>query len=189
MALVRALQAAQYSLLAVCVFGDQIFRFLGVAAPQLYVQNVVPNRFGAVMGIWFVGNMMINTLQQTGAFEVYFDGQLVRGWGGEGVAHLARLHRLLLRHLKATGLAVCAAVDLRQLLIAGPTPVPLPDPHGPTHPPPLHTCAAWRMQRVLAGPCMHAHARHALPAAAAPRPTPGVQQAADGPHAHRAGDL
>lgn len=77
MALVRALQAVQYGLLAVCMFGDQIFQYLGVAPPQLYVQNVVPNRFGAVIGVWFVGNMLVNTLQSTGAFEVYFDGQLI----------------------------------------------------------------------------------------------------------------
>jgi hypothetical protein len=30
------------------------------------------------MGAWFMGNMIHNSLTSTGAFEVFYDGQLVR---------------------------------------------------------------------------------------------------------------
>ena len=44
-----------------------------------YLDNVTSNRFGVGVGVWFVGNMLTNQLISTGAFEVYYDGQLVGG--------------------------------------------------------------------------------------------------------------
>lgn len=35
------------------------------------------NRFGAGIGVWFAGNFFTNQLISTGAFEIYYDGQLV----------------------------------------------------------------------------------------------------------------
>jgi hypothetical protein len=46
-----------------------------------YQANVASNRFGAGIGVWLVGNLVSNQLISTGAFEVYYDGQLVRGAG------------------------------------------------------------------------------------------------------------
>jgi hypothetical protein len=53
-----------------------------MSAPCRYQANVAANRFGAGIGVWLVGNMVSNQLISTGAFEVYFDGQLVSGWVG-----------------------------------------------------------------------------------------------------------
>lgn len=76
-ALLKAAQATQFALLGMCIFGEQAFRALGVPPPELYVRHVAPNKLGAGIGVWFVGNMLVNSLQQTGAFEVYFDGTRV----------------------------------------------------------------------------------------------------------------
>ncbi len=57
--------------------GDKVFQYLNVAPPAWYTQNVATNRFGYAMGVWFFGNTIVTNLQNTGAFEVYFDGQLV----------------------------------------------------------------------------------------------------------------
>ena len=38
------------------------------------------NRLQYAAGAWFLGNMLTANLQKTGAFEVYYDGDLVR-WG------------------------------------------------------------------------------------------------------------
>ncbi|KAG2487450.1 hypothetical protein HYH03_014017 [Edaphochlamys debaryana] len=75
--IVRALQAVQLAALAVCFAGDTIFRQINMPPPQWYTANVAPNRFGVGMGVWFVGNTVITNLQNTGAFEVYFDGKLI----------------------------------------------------------------------------------------------------------------
>lgn len=42
-----------------------------------YLDNVAANRFGTGVGVWFVGNFITNQLISTGAFEVYYDGELV----------------------------------------------------------------------------------------------------------------
>ncbi|PNH04926.1 SelT-like protein [Tetrabaena socialis] len=82
--LVLAVQAAQMGGLALVVAGDHIFRQLGVAPPGWYTSHVAGNRFGAGMGVWFVGNLVTTNLQNTGAFEVYFDGRLVFSKLAEG---------------------------------------------------------------------------------------------------------
>lgn len=53
-------------------------------ATRRYQTNIAANRFGAGVGVWFVGNMLSNQLISTGAFEVYYDGRLVSGLGGSG---------------------------------------------------------------------------------------------------------
>jgi hypothetical protein len=77
--LVLVAQFVQFTVLAVCIGGDYIFRHLGIPPPEWYSRNVASNRFGAAMGVWFVGNLLVTNLQNTGAFEVYFDGNLVSG--------------------------------------------------------------------------------------------------------------
>jgi selT/selW/selH-like putative selenoprotein len=44
--------------------------------PHWYRQ-VAQNRIGYLMLAFFVGNMISNSLKQTGAFEVYYDGRLI----------------------------------------------------------------------------------------------------------------
>jgi hypothetical protein len=57
--------------------GDKIFPILGMDAPAVYEQSVAQNKFGYGMGIWFLGNAINNSLMSTGAFEIYYDGNLV----------------------------------------------------------------------------------------------------------------
>ncbi len=85
-ALSRATQAAaaraatwvHYGLLAGLAGGDRTFTtVLGVPPPQWYLQNVATNRFGASMMVWFVGNMVTQSLTKTGAFEVFANGHTV----------------------------------------------------------------------------------------------------------------
>jgi hypothetical protein len=49
------IQALQVGLIGVCIFGDRLWQQLGIPPPAWYTQHVVSNRFGAAMGIFFVG--------------------------------------------------------------------------------------------------------------------------------------
>ncbi|KAG2425846.1 hypothetical protein HXX76_013470 [Chlamydomonas incerta] len=81
---VKALQGLQFGLLGMCLVGDKVFTALGVPVPAWYTQNVASNRFGAAMGVWFVGNMVVTNMQNTGAFEVFFNGDLIFSKLAEG---------------------------------------------------------------------------------------------------------
>ncbi len=56
--------------------GEWIFRQIGMNPPH-YVQWMGENKYYA-MGAFFVVRSMANQLLNTGAFEVYIDGDLVR---------------------------------------------------------------------------------------------------------------
>lgn len=77
-ALSKALGFAQMAALAVIFFGDKILPALGIHQPPDIYRKIVENKFGWAMGVWFVGNMLHNGLTSTGAFEIYYDGHLVR---------------------------------------------------------------------------------------------------------------
>ena len=85
MVLAGMLQAVQFGLLGLLIFGE---RAVAAIAPGLIEQewyrNVMTNRFGVGMGIWFVGNMLYSGLVSTGAFEVFFNGQQVCAAGLAG---------------------------------------------------------------------------------------------------------
>lgn len=73
----QAVSMAQMAGFAVVIFGDKVFEMLAMAPPEFYVQNIAQNRFGAGVGVWFVGNFIQNQLVATGAFEVFYDGSPV----------------------------------------------------------------------------------------------------------------
>ena len=77
MALARAVTVAQFAVVGVMAFGDQLFPYLGVDPPALYLANR-ERRVGVCLGAWLLGNAAHNALTATGAFEVFYDGQLVR---------------------------------------------------------------------------------------------------------------
>ncbi len=93
--------------------GDQLFAYLGMEPPALYVANR-ERRVGVCLGAWLLGNAAHNALTATGAFEVFYDGRLVRAQaqpsgeclGAWLLSGLARTTRGPLAHL-ACGL-VCA---------------------------------------------------------------------------------
>ncbi|GBF96869.1 hypothetical protein Rsub_09874 [Raphidocelis subcapitata] len=63
--------------LGVVLFGDRLFEFAGVQPPPAWYERVKASRPTAAMGVWLVGNMAASVASGTGAFEIYFDGQLV----------------------------------------------------------------------------------------------------------------
>mmetsp|Transcript_23999 Transcript_23999/g.42758 ORF Transcript_23999/g.42758 Transcript_23999/m.42758 type:complete len:111 (-) Transcript_23999:370-702(-) len=84
MALAKLAGYTQMGLLAVTFAGDKIFPILGMDAPAVYEQSVAQNKFGYGMGIWFLGNAINNSLMSTGAFEIYYDGNLIFSKLGSG---------------------------------------------------------------------------------------------------------
>ena len=75
--LIKVIPLVQFAGIALVVGGDHIFPRLGFASPPAWYNYLRQNRFGAAAGCWILGNVLQNTLQSTGAFEVYFDGDLV----------------------------------------------------------------------------------------------------------------
>mmetsp|Transcript_15592 Transcript_15592/g.30789 ORF Transcript_15592/g.30789 Transcript_15592/m.30789 type:complete len:176 (+) Transcript_15592:368-895(+) len=59
----------------VSFFGDSVFQALSMPVPE-WAKYAQENKGTAVM-LFFVGNMVSNSLTQTGAFEVYMGGKLV----------------------------------------------------------------------------------------------------------------
>ncbi|WOL04362.1 hypothetical protein Cni_G13083 [Canna indica] len=66
----------QIGTIAVITAGDQIFPRLGMVPPPWYY-SLRANRFGAMATTWLLGNFLQSSLQSSGAFEVYCDGELV----------------------------------------------------------------------------------------------------------------
>lgn len=57
--------------------GDKVLDALGVARMPPLLAKLQENKLGVCMMLWFTGGTFSQTLMKTGAFEVYFDGQLV----------------------------------------------------------------------------------------------------------------
>ena len=73
----RGAQIAQWSAIVAIGAGDlYILPALRLPVPRAYAR-IAPNRVGYLMLAFFAGNMVSNSLQKTGAFEVYYDGRLV----------------------------------------------------------------------------------------------------------------
>ncbi len=74
----RILGFVQLGVIGVALAGEHVAQSLGVAVPEQYLAALREKRMVIIMGAWFVGNMIHNSLSSTGAFEVFYDGQLVR---------------------------------------------------------------------------------------------------------------
>lgn len=75
-AVAQAVQVVQYTIIGIMVFGDKLFPMLGMQPPPIYEQ-IKDKKFAIGMSAFFFGNMAQNSLTQTGAFEVFFNGALV----------------------------------------------------------------------------------------------------------------
>eukprot|EP00850_Spirogloea_muscicola_P006337 SM000030S11346 [mRNA] locus=s30:225061:226145:- [translate_table: standard] len=82
--LANAVQVAQLAGVALSLGGDYAFRTLGLAQPPAWYQAMMRNRLGYAAGFWLGGNMVINSLVSTGAFEVSLDGTQVSSKLQEG---------------------------------------------------------------------------------------------------------
>mmetsp|Transcript_39113 Transcript_39113/g.60952 ORF Transcript_39113/g.60952 Transcript_39113/m.60952 type:complete len:139 (+) Transcript_39113:303-719(+) len=60
---------------AVTFFGTPIFQALSVPVPEW--ANYMQENKGIAIGAFFMGNMVVSSCVQTGAFEVYFGGELL----------------------------------------------------------------------------------------------------------------
>lgn len=74
--LAKGVTVLQLGISLLAFAGDSIFRALDIPPPAVYVQYR-ERKMGVVLGTWIVGNLIQNTLTQTGAFEVYSSGELV----------------------------------------------------------------------------------------------------------------
>lgn len=72
----KAVPVAQVGLVAIIVAGEHIFPRLGMVPPPWYY-SLRTNRFGALASTWLLGNFLQSSLQSSGAFEVYCNGELV----------------------------------------------------------------------------------------------------------------
>ena len=70
------LQYIQYALLFVLFAGDWLFQKLNIAPPAIYLK-AKENKTIAFIVIFFVGSNLIGAFLQTGAFEIYFDGNKI----------------------------------------------------------------------------------------------------------------
>ena len=75
--LAKAVFIAQICISALALAGDGIFQALNIRPPAVYEQYK-DKKMGVVIGVWILGNMIQNGLTQTGAFEIYSNGELVR---------------------------------------------------------------------------------------------------------------
>ncbi|KAH9320593.1 hypothetical protein KI387_015232 [Taxus chinensis] len=60
------------------VAGDHIFPRLGYMVPPPWYYTLKQKRFGVIATTWLLGNALQSFLQNTGAFEVEFDGELAK---------------------------------------------------------------------------------------------------------------
>mmetsp|Transcript_37327 Transcript_37327/g.59961 ORF Transcript_37327/g.59961 Transcript_37327/m.59961 type:complete len:140 (-) Transcript_37327:948-1367(-) len=61
---------------ATTFFGEKMFEMLGTQRPE-FVVSMQNNKMSSCMGAWFLGNTVSQNLLNTGAFEVYYDGEVI----------------------------------------------------------------------------------------------------------------
>jgi selT/selW/selH-like putative selenoprotein len=71
-----AVRAIQFSIGAVLMFGDAIFAKLGITPPPLYYR-LIEKKMMVIMLVVFLGNTVAASLQSSGAFEIWYGGQLI----------------------------------------------------------------------------------------------------------------
>ena len=71
------INVAQFSFIAFVALGDRyLFPALRMRPPPWY-SSLTENRMATILASFFMGNMFKNSMAQTGAFEVYYQGRLV----------------------------------------------------------------------------------------------------------------
>mmetsp|Transcript_24384 Transcript_24384/g.60087 ORF Transcript_24384/g.60087 Transcript_24384/m.60087 type:complete len:143 (-) Transcript_24384:179-607(-) len=78
-------------------FGDQIFAAISMPVPE-WAKLLQDNR-GMAIGAFFISNIFVNSLTQTGAFEIYLGGEIVHSKIKTGVVPdfpglVTRLHAM-----------------------------------------------------------------------------------------------
>ncbi|KAJ0978265.1 hypothetical protein J5N97_013750 [Dioscorea zingiberensis] len=73
----KLVPVVQFGVIGIVMAGEQIFPRLGFMAPPPWYFNLRANRFGSIATTWLLGNFVQSFLQSSGAFEVYYNGDLV----------------------------------------------------------------------------------------------------------------
>ena len=117
-ALSKVAQFAQMSAIAAAAVGDKICAALQMQIPE-FVVGLQSNKFGSIMGAFFVGNMVSQNLKNTGAFEIYYDGELLFSKLQTGrlpeIPEIIKDLKVAIhgkRHLQGSGAAAAAAARL-----------------------------------------------------------------------------
>jgi hypothetical protein len=71
-ALARLLGYLQYAAITAAIFAERVLPMLGYPVTVELAQAIKQKRVGVIVGTWFLGNMVMNSLTSTGAFEVFF---------------------------------------------------------------------------------------------------------------------
>ena len=72
----KLVNAGMWSAIALTHAGDSISPAFGVTVPE-FVTNLRGNKMGSTLGAWFIGNTLSQNMLNTGAFEVYYDGETI----------------------------------------------------------------------------------------------------------------
>ena len=73
----KLVNVATWTTLALTHAGDSVSRAFGLASVPDFVTNLQANKMGSTMGAWFLGNTLSQNMLNTGAFEVYYDGETI----------------------------------------------------------------------------------------------------------------
>lgn len=68
----------QGGVIVIIMGGEQIFQKLGYMKPPPWYYSLRANRHGTIITTWFLGNYIKSCLKNSGAFEVFSDGELVK---------------------------------------------------------------------------------------------------------------
>jgi|TARA_B110000977_G_scaffold128709_1_gene164249 selT/selW/selH-like putative selenoprotein len=79
----KAVNLGTFACIGLTHFGDAISTAFGFVATPEFVTNLQSNKMGSTMGAWFVGNTVSTNLLNTGAFEVFYDGEVIFSKNGE----------------------------------------------------------------------------------------------------------
>ncbi|KAL1545478.1 selT-like protein [Salvia divinorum] len=72
----KVVPVVQFGVIGIIMGGEHIFPRLGLAAPPQWYYSMRANRFGSMASTWLLGNFLQSFLQNSGAFEVYCNGEL-----------------------------------------------------------------------------------------------------------------
>ncbi|KAG6427659.1 hypothetical protein SASPL_111905 [Salvia splendens] len=72
----KVVPVIQFGVIGIIMGGEHIFPRLGFTAPPQWYYSMRANRFGSMASTWLLGNFLQSFLQNSGAFEVYCNGEL-----------------------------------------------------------------------------------------------------------------
>ncbi|KAL6508052.1 hypothetical protein OROGR_024247 [Orobanche gracilis] len=73
----KLVPVVQFGVIGIIMGGEHIFPRLGFSTPPQWYFSMRANKFGSIASTWLLGNFLQSFLQNSGAFEVYCNGELV----------------------------------------------------------------------------------------------------------------